>query len=57
MMIRVDKKSRKSYVNPVNYAIWLVLQPARVSWVNLPSPKIELETDNLTFTYLKTPNE
>ena len=31
MMIRMDKKSSKSYVIPVNVCHLLVLQPARVS--------------------------
>ena len=31
MMIRMEKKSSKSYVNPVNVCHLLVLQPARIS--------------------------
>ena len=44
MMIRIDKKSSKSYENAVNFAIFPVLQRAWASRVNQLSPKIELET-------------
>ena len=60
MMIRIDKKSSKSYENAVNFAIFPVLQPARAraSRVNQLSPKIKLESVlYLMFTSLKTPNE
>ena len=58
MMIRIDKKSSKSYENAVNFAIFPVLQSAWVSRVNQLSPKVELETVlYLLFTSLKTPNE
>ena len=58
MMIRIDKKSSKSYENAVNVAIFPVLQPAWASRVNQLSRKIELETVlYLLFTSLKTPNE
>ena len=58
MMIRIDKKSSKSYENAVNFAIFPVLQPAWASRVNQLSRKIELETVlYLLFTSLKTPNE